>query len=143
MYENVGKKVQTLVKIIFCIEVILCVIIAIATLVSGDNVLYGLLVIPIGIGVSWLSYIALYAIGVAAEYSELGYAKLEELEKKLDSLSRSEAVSDTSGKNEARVSGPISPSSFSPKQTREWECPNCGTINSADAWCCKDCGKYR
>ena len=57
MFENAWQKVQALVKIVFSVEVVLCVIVGIVILLSEGNTLYGILVIPIGIGASWLSYI--------------------------------------------------------------------------------------
>ena len=87
MFNNVGKKVQLLAKIMCWVGIVMSVIGGIALIVAGnqasvyvDNyfgrqtmsggVLPGILVMILGSLGSWLGSLATYAIGEAAEYAE-------------------------------------------------------------------------
>ena len=90
MFNNVGRKVQILAKVVCWVGIILSVISGIMLIVAGNRVtvdlssygisnngvqpqggvLPGILTIIIGSLVSWLGSLATYAIGEAAEYAE-------------------------------------------------------------------------
>ena len=65
MFQNIGKKVTTLASVICWVGIIGSVIMGIILLASRQ-VLPGILTILLGSFVSWLSCLALYAIGYCA-----------------------------------------------------------------------------
>ena len=90
MFNNVGRKVQILAKIICWVGIVLSVIAGVGLIVAGNQanfyansynvfgerqaisggVLPGILTIVIGSLTSWLGSLTTYAIGEAAEYAE-------------------------------------------------------------------------
>ena len=70
MYDNIGSKVKTF-AIVSCIIGIISSIILGFTIISRDNtIIYGLLVIFLGVFFSWLSTLALYAVGYIADNTD-------------------------------------------------------------------------
>ena len=76
MFNNVGRKVQVLAKVMCWLGIIASVIYGIVLIAagsranSGAGLLTGILTMAVGSLASWLSSLATYAIGEAAEYAE-------------------------------------------------------------------------
>ncbi len=69
MYENIGGKIKWLAKVMALIESVLGVILGIALLAIGENLL-GIIIIIVSPIFTWISSWVLYGIGQAAENIE-------------------------------------------------------------------------
>ena len=86
MFKNIGKKIQLVSSTVFMIQMLLSIIIGFGIIMGvkaiTDEVLpaiiYGGLVIAIGIFLSWLGQLKLYAYGKMAECCEEQYALLKQ-----------------------------------------------------------------
>ena len=65
MYNNIGKKIKILAKVIFGVEAVLTFIIGLALL--GEDAVSGLLVLIIGPIIGWVSSWVLYGFGELVE----------------------------------------------------------------------------
>ena len=64
MYDNIGKKIKGLVKVLFIVESIAAAIVGIALLASDEDLIFiGLLVLLGGPIVAWVSSLLLYGFG--------------------------------------------------------------------------------
>ena len=77
MFKNPGAKLKSLAKVIFWISLIIWIIVGVAIVASGSTgndalgptvaAIAGLFVIIIGLIISWLSTILIFAIGSAVD----------------------------------------------------------------------------
>ena len=58
MFDNIGNKIKNLVKTIYAIELVIFVILGIALAPVG-----GILLVPVGIFIAWISSFILYGYG--------------------------------------------------------------------------------
>lgn len=64
MYDNIGKKIKGLVKVLFIVESIAAAIVGIALLASDEDLIFtGLLVLLVGPIIAWVSSWLLYGFG--------------------------------------------------------------------------------
>ena len=77
MFNNPGKKIQTLCKIVFWLIVIAAIIIGIAMMIMSANngnfgigLLLGIVIIGAGILIAWLDVLVLFAFGKLVESNE-------------------------------------------------------------------------
>lgn len=85
MFNNIGKKVKTLATVVCWIGIIGFIIDGIALIVKG-NTLFGILIAAIGVLGSWIGSLGLYAIGEAADNSQLAVNISKKTNSELDSL---------------------------------------------------------
>ncbi len=72
MFDNIGSKIKTLAKIIFCIEIIACVITGIVLMATDDElIIWGILTALVGSFFSWISLFLLYGFGQLVENSDI------------------------------------------------------------------------
>lgn len=81
MFNNIGKKVKILAWVEFIVGIILSIILGIATIIGG-SIIVGLISIVLGVFVSWLATLALYAIGQTAENTEKILEKMHDCDSK-------------------------------------------------------------
>ncbi len=62
MFDNIGKKIKDMIKIIFIIE---CILFLLFGILTG-----AVLIIPIGIFIAWVSTFILYGYGELIDYSQ-------------------------------------------------------------------------
>ena len=135
MFDNIGSKVKTMASV-FCIIGIIAYMFLGFHLMARQNFIYGLVVILLGALFSWLSTLALYAIGHIADNTDLILKKLN-------------------NKATFRVESPESPAADIPKATPykkpetpkgqsngSWWC-SCGASNRDTDSSCSVCFKQR
>lgn len=135
MFENVGGKIKTLVKVVFFLEVIVFIVggIIIASSYHSDEMIWtGVGVAVVGPLVAWISSLALYAFGELVE----------------SNLRISRGVERLTGSNTAVQQDPktaVNTNSFSAQSTQTdstvtyWTCSRCKRENSdysAECWYC-------
>lgn len=133
MFENVGGKIKTLVKVMFFLEAIGFIVGGIIMAVSDEDlILIGLGVAVVGPLVAWISSLALYAFGELVE----------------SNLRISRGVERLTGSNTATQQAPktaVNTNSFSAQSTQTdstvtyWTCSRCKRENSdhrAECWYC-------
>jgi ABC-type nickel/cobalt efflux system permease component RcnA len=125
MFENIGKKIQGVCKTIFVIQVAVILIIGMGVIMIGaeaqsydDSVgllcsVAGILIIIVGILISWLGQLRLYAYGKIAESCEYMMKSMERMENMQISQN---------------------------PQNLERTCANCGEVLEDDAVYCPVCG---
>ena len=120
MFKNIGKKIQGYAKVVFIIEIVVTVLVAMLTVVSLRSILYGaaqelipaiaFCIIGIGIFFAWLGQMRLYAYGKIAESCEV----------MMDKVAKMEAMQ--------RAQLPVR------------KCKGCGAVLEDDAIFCSACG---
>ena len=136
MFDNVGSKVKVMAKVFCIIGIIASVILGIITLVGGQ-VIVGLIIIALGAFTSWLSCLALYAIGHSAEVADDTSYRLEKLESK--QAKTAENVQPDMSKEELYKK---MQAAVQKAEEGGWWC-SCGTKNSKDAKECSTCYKKK
>ena len=119
MFKNIGKKVKILAWVEFIAGIILSIILGISTIIEGA-IIVGLISIALGVFVSWLATLVLYAIGQTAENTE----------KILEKINYSDILS-KGNTNKAKTSN-----------DEGWIC-SCGAKNSNLSTTCLVCFKSR
>ena len=72
MFDNIGRKIMTLAKIICWLGIIPCVIVGIALILYDDNLIFaGVLTIVFGAVFSWIGSFLLYGFGQLIENSSI------------------------------------------------------------------------
>lgn len=177
MFTNPGGKIKSYAKVIFWIGVVVSVLIGVVMIGTSftyaaysyngsfgtilGGIVTGLLVVAIGILISWVSVLVLYAFGVLVENSD----ELVRLQggvpsgnKKAPRIERPQHTHATYVTAEpkpvepAKPAEPIKPTepeeapvveSTTEAETKTDDkktCPNCGTEVAQDAHFCKNCG---
>lgn len=131
MWENIGRKLQSLAKVLCWIGIVISVISGIVIMAQSNRyqstILTGILYIVVGCLFSWISSWALYGLGIVVEYVE--------------SNKGSSTYTDTSAGYafhgiKTSDGGTITSGSY-------WTCPGCQTRNPMSKVTCKQCGKVR
>ena len=120
MFNNIGKKIQSYAKVVFIVEIVVSVIVAMLASVVLRGILYGdayefipaiaFCIIGIGIFLAWLGQMRLYAYGKIAECCEVMADKVQ----KMESMQRS--------------------------QLPPRKCAVCGAVLDEDSVYCSTCG---
>ena len=130
MFNNIGGKIKTLVKVFFWLAAIGGVIGGAAVCVMSKSPL-GLLVAGVIIFVAWLGSFVLYGYGELIDCTQHNAYYLEEIYKNMSKSGNQNMV--TGGQPQGQ-----------PQQiTRSWECSKCRTVNSDTASFCVSCGEER
>lgn len=125
IFDNTGRKLQALAKIIFCLCALAGVISFFYFILSGlgstvnSNPLLGLVTLLSGLLGGWLSSVPIYGFGVIIENSEQAIAER-------NSLGRSSRLMN----------------SGAPAATGTWTC-RCGTLNPDTRKLCENCASSR
>lgn len=131
MFENSGKKVKVLAWIFFCLA---CIGSLVGGIIMWHNARdYGFLLFLAfacgGFLSAWISSVVLYAIGEAADKSDL--------EKKIDDLAQ--RLQGTTEQSNSSV--PASTNNRKPdSESMHVVCPDCGAKNDVARVFCKECG---
>lgn len=174
MFTNPGGKIKSYAKVLFWIGVVISVLIGVVMIGTSftyaaysyngsfgtilGGIISGLLVVAIGILISWISVLVLYAFGVLVENSD----ELVRLNggvpsgnKKAQKIERPQLHHETYVTAEPKPVAPVQPvEPAEPAQPAEPEvktasetksddkktCPNCGIEVAQDAHFCKNCG---
>ena len=86
MFDNIGRKVKTLATVSCIIGIVASIILGL--MLFSIHVIYGLIVAMLGSFISWLSSLALYAIGQSAENSDKILKILQKVS--IDSLNKND-----------------------------------------------------
>lgn len=79
MYNNIGRKIKALAKVLAWIGIIASIVFGIAVTVEESDVAYlGFLIMPLGALVSWASSFTLYGFGELVENSAILVGKATE-----------------------------------------------------------------
>ena len=86
MYNNVGRKIKTCAKVFAIIFILITLILSVALLTSNsdEEMVFGVILFPIGCFISWISFISIYAFGQLVENSD----KMVALQKENNKLLR-------------------------------------------------------
>ena len=143
MFDNIGSKVKTMATVICVLGMIASVILGIITIIGGQF-LIGLLTTVIGAFISWLSCLALYAIGESAENTEIIFQKIKTIENKLEKIASTHTTPSPEDKNAPNIpSVPKPDPSINAKYASgSWTCL-CGAKNPSSARTCSVCFKSR
>ena len=131
MWNNIGRRLQALAKVVCWIGIIGSAIWGIVIMTQSNyyqsTILSGLITLVIGCFASWIGSWAMYGLGLVVEYVENGGGS-------------SYSYSGTSA-GTVPDSTTADRSSFS--YADYWICPNCKTRNPKSKVECKECGKVR
>lgn len=123
MFQNAGKKLMGIAKLVFFFYVLVGIIMGIVMMVKV-NVLVGLLMIVVGIVSGWLSTIMLYAFG---ELCANVYAMTTQV----------------TGSAPNYAPPAAAPQMGAPAQQASTFCPQCGQPMQPGAASCGNCGFHR
>ena len=140
MFDNVGSKVKVMATVFCIIGIIASVILGIVALVGGQGIV-GLIIIALGAFSSWLSCLALYAIGHSAEAVDSMCFRLECIEKKLSS-GQSQPQSQNQPEMSKQELYKKMQAAVQKAEEGGWWC-SCGAKNSKDAKECATCYKKK
>lgn len=142
MFNNPGAKIKSYAKVLFWIGAIISIIVGIVIIAGSfvsasyyggvgsvlGGILEGILVAAIGILISWISVLALYAFGVLVENS--------------DELVRINGGQPSGEKHAEKVQLPKAQElhEINPIQQQVKVCPSCGAPINDGAHFCKNCG---
>lgn len=131
MFENAGRKIQTLVKIItiFTIAtyILIGIILGVASGSAGFFILFLLIFGVVGTIIAWISGLVLYAFG---EMCENIYNIRREMYSISGKINGSQALAYNLSDNKMLSSG-------------SWECTECNEINVSTSVYCKNCGNHK
>ena len=136
MFNNIGKKVKIMAQVICFIGIVAWIIVGISYCLHWRAFFTGILVAILGSFLSWLSSLALYAIGHIAENTE---AILRKLNNK--STFRTE-VSETLTADIPKATQYKKADAEKTQSVGSWWC-TCGAINKDSASSCSVCCKQR
>ena len=130
MFKEVGKKIQSVGKILFALGVVIAVIIGFSAMAliseaanGGLGFLIGVLIIALGVLSSWLG-VLLY----------VGFGRIAECVEEQNRLTRQMlGIADPSA-------APKRMRTEQPRSRAGKKCPDCGKILRADAQFCNECG---
>lgn len=132
MWDNIGRKLQGLAKVVCWIGIIASVISGIVIMNQSTSyystILLGLLSIVLGCLFSWIGSWAMYGLGLVVENVENGVG------------SRTSFTDTSAGYafhgTKTEDGGTLTSGSY-------WTCPGCQTRNPMSKVTCKQCGKVR
>ena len=128
MWDNIGRRLQSLAKVVCWIGIISSVIWGIVIMTQSNRyqstILSGILTIVIGFFASWIGSWAMYGLGLVVEYVENGGA--------------ASAPSGPAGTGIRTDDGGVLMTG-----TSYWECPKCKTRNPFSKVACRECGTIR
>ena len=131
MWDNIGRRLQSLAKVLCWIGIIGSVIFAIVLWTQNSRyqstILMGILYLVIGCLASWIGSWAMYGLGLVVEYVENGGGKSSFTDTSAGFAFRGTKTSD---------GGTLTSGSY-------WTCPDCKTRNPMSKVECKECGKVR
>ena len=149
MFENVGEKLKAIAITIFVIDIVAA---AVSGIIAWVNVgalgfFLFLLILAGGLFIAWISALVPYAIGEAADKSEIN----SKLDKIMQSLQNNQMPSNTSAPAKASTTAAMTPAintvSVVPKKVRDADsesmkqvCPKCGEKNDIARVFCHKCG---
>lgn len=142
MFNNPGGKIKSYAKVLFWIGAIVSIIVGIVIIAGSfvtasyygsaasvfGGIIEGVIVAAIGVVISWISVLALYAFGVLVENS--------------DELVRINGGKPSGEKTAEKVQLPKAQElkEMNPIQKEVKICPSCGTPLNDGAHFCKNCG---
>ena len=131
MWDNIGRKLQSLAKVICWIGIIGSVIFGIVIMAQSNRyqstILTGVLYLVFGCLGSWIGSWAMYGLGLVVEYVENGGGRSSYTVTSAGYAFHSTTTSD---------GGVLTSGSY-------WTCPKCKTRNSLSKIECKECGTIR
>lgn len=139
MFENIGGKIKGVCKVCCYIGMGGCLLMGLVLLLNGTtaSVVAGVFIAVMGSLLFWLSSLTLYGFGQLVENSDIlaGRARSEGAAKPAP------AASGGSGKQKAKVKGPIPPDAviFPTRTEAEIKCPKCGFAQTGYRDLCRSC----
>lgn len=130
MFNNIGKKIQFVSKIIFWVDVILNIAAAFVFFIlaivksQGELAIYGSASLILGPVVAYLSAIITYGFGELIENS----AQIR--------INTTVKTTDTAKTTTKKVDA-------KPQEKETWKCKACGAENPLSTISCRDCGKMK
>ena len=143
MFNDVGSTLKGIGRVFCIIGIIVWIILGLITIVRG-LVLPGLLIAALGSFTSWVSCMALYAIGESAENTEIILQKIKTIEDKSPKMDSTPTPPSTEDKNAPNIPSVPKPDPLiNAKYTSgSWICL-CGAKNPSSARTCSVCFKSR
>ena len=135
MFDYIGSKVKVLAVVGCILGIIGSVILGVTAIFSGQSPL-GIVYIVVGILISWLSSLTVYAIGESAENTE---SILNTLTKINWNQNQNQSQNQNQNKNQSIETNSIN---FLDFDNGNWTC-SCGSKNNAMANFCPVCHKSR
>ena len=137
MFDNIGSKVKTLATVSCIIGIVASIIIGLMLLQA--NIIYGLIVAILGSFVSWISSLAIYAIGHTAENTDIIIKKLN---KRPSGTATTEETQTTSNSDINYFAKIKKTEANKTEQVGSWWC-SCGASNRDTDSTCSVCFKQR
>jgi len=142
MFENPGGKIKSIVKTVFIIEVIAVVIAAIAAWNDMGEFLLFVVILAVGIGISYLSALGLFAFGELVENSTIIAYNVER-----KSMPPRNIIQPQQPRNnpDSITTKTYQSTPINPKNTNKnafWVCPTCHKENQMICGTC-GCGTKR
>lgn len=129
MFDNIGVKIKRLAFIIFIIEAVISILYGLVYIIVFKNMFY-LLICIIGPFVAWLSSFLLYGFGELVDNSSKIKSDTEDQKKNQQIIIKELKKLNGSNPNED-------------KDSKNWTCENCGTLNDNYASFCYICGNKK
>ena len=136
MFNNVGKKLQALGKILFWLLLVVFLVFGILVYRSGLKPM-GIFFMVICPFLSWLSCAVVIAIGISAESAERAKTI------NLDQINLFKEADPSQKECQSNLSQLAKEAEDQALRSTGWCCPNCQTNNANSDMFCKNCGKYR
>ena len=139
MFDNIGKKLMDVAKILCWLGIIASLILGIALIAIGtadtsryndqatSSVITGIIIIVVGCITSWISSIALYGFGQLIEDNKAMRRLMEE------NVAKQQSASLAGTPRKTVVTG----------QKKFWTCDKCGKINPNTVKTCRNCGEAK
>ena len=134
MFDNIGGKVKALATVLCIIGIVASIILGLMLL--SMNILLGLIVAALGSFISWLSSLALYAIGHTAENTDMIVRRLN---KRQPEKSDTQTISDSEVHYATKYK---KPEGVKTEQVGSWWC-SCGASNRDTTNTCSVCFEQR
>ena len=128
MYQNIGNKIKTLVKVVTWLGTIACCIIGFYFM-SEDEAGIGFGILLGGSLAIWISGFVMYGFGQLVDNSD----------KLVKALVKTEASAPTAAVKEA-PKAPVQPEKTEPTPAQKSSCPNCGAHVAPGNAFCTSCG---
>lgn len=134
MFDNIGSKVKTMAKVFCGIGIGSSIILGIVSIFTS-NFFVGLLIAALGSFVSWISTLALYAIGEASENTNIILRKIKKIE-----TNQTNQIKTTESEIQTNQETPMQKNENN--SSKKWWC-SCGAENKDIATTCSVCFKQR
>ncbi len=150
MFENIGKMIKSFSITLFWIEVVAIIIGGLVVLLSGDEDMFliALLIIGLGIGGAWISSMFIYGFGELVDNSSRTVSLLSKLAENTENFDNNQMINRKillehmkvdNSENKTIDLDMDSNTKQNTSSTHMWRCNTCGNMINTDV--CPYCGQ--